>query len=368
MKASKLICLIITIGTGITACHKNTSIHPQRKKIVETVYASGKITADSEYTVFALNAGTITNKLIKEGDTIKKGQLLYIIKNEAPAAKAEAAKIAYSEAQANLSEKSRVLNDLKIAMDNAGVKFINDSLLYARRNNLWKQGIGAQNDVDNAYANYISSFNLKKSAEEKYYATKNDLNVSLANAKSQLASAQNDLSNYFIKSENDGRVYQTFKEIGEAAKVNDALALLGKTSKRIIRLAVDQQDIDKVKIGQEVLLKIDITGNTIYHAIVERIYPMMNEADQTFRVDAFFSDSTHQPYIHSSVEANIIIQTKNNALTIPRLAMVSDDSIMIKQNGKQKTIAVKTGIKTLDEVEIRDGLSETSEIIMPQQK
>lgn len=363
-KAKSLIAVMTLMM--IAACHTSKHIHPQRKNIVETVYASGKIMADSEYTVFALSAGTVIKKLVRDGDTVKTGQLLYLIKYEASSAKLSAAKSAYDEALSNLSEKSRVLTDLKISMANADTKFTNDSLLYIRRTRLWQQGIGVQNDVDNAHANYVTSMNQKKSVEEKYYSTKNDLMVSLANARSQLSSAQNDLNNYFIRSPENGKVYQTLKEQGEAVKLNDAVALLGKNSQRLIRLSVDQQDIDKVKTGQEVLLRTDITGNTIYHARVDWIYPMMNEGDQTFRVDAYFTDGTQLPYTHSSVEANIIIQKKNNALTIPRLAMISDDSVTVNQGGHQKTIAIGTGIRTLDEVEITGGLDESAEIIMPQ--
>ncbi|MBS1914748.1 MAG: HlyD family efflux transporter periplasmic adaptor subunit [Bacteroidetes bacterium] len=360
--------LIIASLLLLAACHRSTAFHPQQKNIIETVYASGKIVADSEYTVYALSAGTVIKKFIKEGDTVKRGQVLYVIKYDVSSAKLDAAKSAYLEAEENLSDKSRILTDLKLAMENAEAKFANDSLLYARRNRLWQQGIGTQNDVDNAYTVYITSLNQKKSSEEKYFSTKNDLHVSLANAKSQLAGAKNDLDNYFVRSDNDGQVYQAFKEIGEAVKINDPIAVLGKSSDRIIRLAVDQQDIDKIKSGQEVLLRTDITGNKIYHGAIERIYPMMNESDQTFRVDALFTDSTHQPYTHSSVEANIIIKKKNNVLTVPRLAMVADDSVLIRENGKSKTIAVRTGIRTLDEVEIIGGLTSSSEVLMPQQK
>ena len=94
----------------------------------------------------------------------------------------------------------------------------------------------------------------------------------------------------------------------------------------------------------------------------------MNEIDQTFRVDAVFSDSTQQPYLHSSVEANIIIQQKNNVLIIPRNALVADDSVQVKQDGKIKTVHVQTGIHTLDDVEISNGLDETSVVLVPMQK
>ena len=143
--------------------------------------------------------------------------------------------------------------------------------------------------------------NQKKSAEQKYYSTLNDIKVSHSNAKSQLTAAGNDLKEYYIRSDRDGVVYQTFKEAGETVHSNDVVALLGDHKERIIRLAVDQQDIDKIRIGQQVLLQADVTGNTIYEAVVIYVYPVMNEVDQTFRVDARFIKLPEQSFIHSPV-------------------------------------------------------------------
>jgi HlyD family secretion protein len=349
----------------ITGCSNNNIVHPQRKNIIETVYASGRIMADSDYTVFALNPGTVIKKLAKEGDHVKKGQVLYVINNTAPAAKLDAANIAYQNARQNLSANSRILSDLKLSMQNAGIKFSNDSLQYTRLKTLWAQNIGTKSSLDNAEVQYRTSSNAKRSAREKYYATVNDLNVSLKNAESQLAGAQNDLNNYIIKAESPGTVYQMMKEKGEAVKANDQLVMLGKTSERIIRLSVDQQDIDRVKADQEVLLKTDATGDHIFKAKIIRIYPTMNEADQTFRVDAVFTGGDSQPYIHTSVEANIIIQHKDNALVIPNRALIGSDSVKVKQGRKSKNIAIKAGIHTLDETEVLSGLNEQSELIVP---
>ena len=360
---NKLYFVLLIISS--IACKHAATIHPQKKDIVETVYASGKIIADSEYSVYALSPGTIVKKLIREGDSVKANQILYLIKHDAQNAKLDAAQNAYSIAQTNLSEQSRILNDLKIAVETAGTKLINDSLQYFRLLNLWKENIGTKSALDNAYNAYVISQNQKKSAIEKYHATQNDLKVTLNNLHSQLSAAQNDLDNYYIKSSNAGTIYKTYKEEGEAVKANDVMAMIGKTNNRIIKLAIDQQDIDRVKIGQEVLLKIDVTGNTVYTATIQRIYPTMNEADQTFRVDAVFKQSANQPFIHSSVEANIIIQKKNQVLVVPRNAVLNNDSLKIKENGEIKTIAVKTGIKTLNDVEVLNGLSENSEIIIP---
>ena len=360
--------LVIILFGSLSACHRSNIIHPQKKDIIETVYASGKILSENEYNVFALNNGTVKEKLVIEGDSVSKDQILYIISNEAPAAKLEAAKSNFENAQSNVSDQSRILNDLKLSMENAHVKFQNDSLQYSRLKNLLAQNATAKSNLDNAYTNYMISLNQKKSAEEKFHLTQNELNVTFHNAKSLVTTAQAELNNFIIRSESHGTVFQTFKEKGEAVHANEIMALIGETNKRIIKLSVDQQDIDKIKTGEEVLLKTDVTGNTIYHATVSRIYPVMNEADQTFRVDAVFKDSIQQQFIHSSVEANIIIQKKSDALIIPRATLVADDSVQIRNNGKIKTVTVKTGIRTLDDVEIIDGLNESSEVILPSQK
>lgn len=352
----------------ITGCKSSITVHPQIKNIIETVYASGKIMADSEYTVYALSPGSVIKKLVKEDDHVKKSQVLYVINNTAPAARLDAADLSYSTARQNLSANSRVLNDLKIDMRNADIKFSNDSLQYSRLKNLWADNIGTKSSLDNAEVQYRTSLNLKQSAKEKYYSTINNLNVSLKNAKSQVATAQNDLNNYTIRAESAGTVYQMMKENGEAVKANEPVAMIGKSADRVIRLAVDQQDIDRIKIGQEVLLKTDASGDKIYKAKVIRTSPVMNEADQTFRVDAGFVTGQSQPYIHTSVEANIIIQRKQKSLVIPSQVLLNGDSVRIKQDGKIKTIAVKTGIHTLDEVEVLSGVDESTDIVVPSQK
>ena len=87
----------------LSSCNHHNIIHPQKKDIVETVYASGKIISNNEYNVYALSSGTVVKKLVKEGDTVNKDEILYVIKNEAPAARLEAARSNYENAKANLS-------------------------------------------------------------------------------------------------------------------------------------------------------------------------------------------------------------------------------------------------------------------------
>lgn len=354
----------LAVITCCLGCNNTPVIYPERKDIIETVYASGKIISANEYKLAALRNGTIIKRLVKDGDTVQRGQLLYVINGEAAKDKFDAALKNYQVVAANLSSQSPLLSDLKLSLQNAAVKCSNDSISYHRYKNLWTQDIGTKSNLDNVYANYLLSRNQKKIAEQKYYAALNDLQVSHSNARSQLTAARQDLNEFFIRSDRDGVVYQTFKEAGETVYANEVVAIMGERGNQVIRLAVDQQDIGKVQTGQQVLLQSDVTGSTIYEAKVSYIYPVMNEQDQTFRVDALFTNQATLSFIHSSIEANIIVQKKNKALVLPRTALTANDSVWIQVKGNREKRGIQTGITTLEHVEIIAGLNEKTPVLL----
>jgi multidrug resistance efflux pump len=355
--------LLLSILVFVSACKRSSTIHPVRKNIVETVYASGSIIPEDEHTVYSLATGTIVEKKVQEGDSLTKNQVIYVVRNDAQSARLEAAKQAFEAASINTSANSPVIADLKLTMQSAESKFRTDSAQYLRYKRLLDSNVITHSQFDDISNAYTISQNNKQSAEERYASTLRDLRVNASNAKSQLAAAENDLDNYYIRTDANGGVFQLLKEVGEAVRVGEPVALLGAKSKRTIKLAVDQQDINKIQIGQQVLLKNDVTGNTVFEAKVVKIYPTMNIADQTFRIDAEFTSASTNSFVHSTVEANIVIQKKSNALVVPRQALLSGDSLTVISSGDKKTISVKVGILTLDDAEILSGVEEQTEVV-----
>jgi multidrug efflux pump subunit AcrA (membrane-fusion protein) len=181
----------------------------------------------------------------------------------------------------------------------------------------------------------------------------------------QFSSAEGLQENNFIRSDCKGIIYQIMTEQGEVVHINQPLALIGDAEKRIIQLVIDQQDINKIKTGQQVLLKTDITGDIIYKASVVKIYSLMNDAGQSFRVDAIFNEKFPYPFIHNAVEANIIVNERKNALVVPRNALTDKDSLLIKTNGRTQKIKIETGISSTDYIEILKGIDETTNVIIP---
>lgn len=359
-----LLLIAITVGS----CNKTKTIHPERKEITEAVYASGFLVPKNEYKVFALGDGFVTAKLKDAGDEIKKGEPVYQIQSDASAARLGASSAAYDYARMNADENSPLLSDLRNKVKSAEAKFRNDSLNYLRFINMLDAGAVTKSQYDQAALSFEVSGNDLKSARENYLRTKEQLKVELKNAQSTLTASGTDLANYTVKSLIDGVVYDTYKDLGEAVRRNDLVALIGEKGNKILELSVDQSDIEKIKIGQEVIVKMDVTGSKIYKAKVTRIYPNMNVNDQSFKVEAEFTDTNNFDFVHSSVEANIIIASKQNALIVPRNVVKADDMVEVKSMGVNKQVKIKKGLENLEFIEVTEGLKEADEVVVPSDK
>ena len=346
------------------ACDNASIIYPVKKDIVETVYASGKIAPASEHWLSAQSNGTILKKLVDDGDTVVKGQSLYIISGEVEHEDYNAALANYNMTSLNLSDHSPVLKDLELVMQTAEVKYREDSTNYCRWKELWENNIGTRSNLDNALSKYRISLNEMEAAEQRYHSMRNELKTSKQNAGSRLASARKALNDVYVRSDQDGIVYKALREAGESVTPNEKLVLLGDAAGRVIELNVDQQDIDRIRTGQHVLLQVDAKDSKIHEAIVSFISPVMNETDQTFRVEAQFKELPAQSFIYRSLEANIVVDTRKQALALPRTALASKDSVWVKKDGKQIKVPVKVGISTLDYIEILSGIDENTAVLV----
>ncbi|MDB5282698.1 MAG: efflux transporter family, subunit [Bacteroidota bacterium] len=352
----------------MVSCSGPKPVKPERKAITEAVYASGYIVPKDEYKLYALSDGYIIAKYKHDGDSIKKGEAIFKVQNDAFSARLSAASTTYDLAKRNSNESSPILMDLKNKVRSAEAKNRNDSINLVRYKNMFAANAVTKTQYDQAELSYEVSTNDLKSTREQYQKTLDQLQVDLKNAQSAMTSSGSDLANYTITSMMDGELYATSKELGEAVRKNDQVAIIGDKGHKLLQLSVDQQDIEKVKTGLPVIVKMDITGGKVYKAKVSKIYPEMNQSDQSFKVEAEFDENYDFNFTHASVEANIIIGHKDNALLIPVAAVRGEDEVEVKALGSNKKVKIKKGMETLEYVEVLEGLSETDEVVLPQQK
>jgi hypothetical protein len=88
----------------------------------------------------------------------------------------------------------------------------------------------------------------------------------------------------------------------------------------------------------------------------------MNERTKTFTIEAEFRRAPPELFPNLTVEANIVLQRKHNILTLPR-NMVTDDGMVTKSNGEK--VAVKTGLKDYQKIEIVSGITAEDELMVP---
>lgn len=333
------------------------------RELTEAVYASGNILPQKEYKLFPMVEGYVVQKLVNDGEAIKKNQVLFILDNDQQKTREQTTERIYGIAAQNLAEDSPALLEMKAIIDNARNKLSNDSLTFVRYKNLIKGNAVPQIEYDRVALAYKNSKNDYLAQIRRYERTKNDLRISLENAKSQYEINAKENSNFVLRSKIDGIVYETYKEQGESVRRGEPVALLGAAESVYIKLAVDETDINKIAIGQEVIVNIDIIKDKIFKAKVKKIYPLLNKADQSFRVDAEFVENYPYKFVGLTVEANIIVHQKAKALVMPKSFLVGEDSVFIKKNGEKLKIKIQKGIENYDWVEIISGVSENSELI-----
>lgn len=345
----------------LAACRSSTeSTFPQRENISESVYASGLIKAAGQYQAFVNASGTVQDLFVKEGDTVAVGTPILSLYNESTRINRELAEVGreYADRRANQSK----LRDLERAIDLAKNKLLNDSLLYARQQSLRSQGIGSAVELEQRKLNFENARTSYQNSVFRYQDLKREIDFNERNASKNLAISKALESELVLKSEMDGIVYSLLKEKGEMVTPQMALAVIGSADDFLLELKVDEYDIVKVRQGQAILVTMDSYRGQVFQAVVSRIYPIMDEKTKSFTVEGVFKNPPPRLYPNLSLEANIVIQSKGGALTIPRAYLLKDSSVVTLAGD---TVLLKLGLMDYEKVEVLEGLDEKTEIIKP---
>lgn len=357
------ISFCLTLLVIFNSCSRNGEFaHPIEKPLMEAVYASGFVVSENEYQAFSQVDGYITEKLVNDGDPVKKGDILFVIEADQQNARYRIARENYELARQNFSESSPVLNELKAAVASAKSKLQFDSVNFVRYTNLLAQNATSRAEYDRFRLTYENSRNDFQLADSRLKKTISQLNTELRNAENQYKIARDESARYTIRSQVDGTVFKTFKENGELIRRTEVVAVVGSAANFYLQLNVDELDIQRIRTGQSVVVKIDAYPQEIFYAEITRIYPLVDGRQQSFRVDAKLKNKLPGGFSGLALEANIIIRQVEQALVIPKSALLAGDSVMIKTGSGQKKIKITKGISTLDEVEVLDGLSTSSEV------
>lgn len=361
----KIIIFLFSTTAFLISCNKgkDQATNPQYTSLTEAVYASGNIYPKNEYKLTANADGFLVRQTAFEGDLVTKNQLIFQLESISQDARLEASGNILRQAESNYGENSPVLAELNSQLRNARTKLSNDSVNFNRYKELYDRNATTRIEYERAELAYQTSKNDVIARQKALQKTRSQLYVDLQNSQSNFRVNAREGDNFRIKSFEAGKIYEIYKKQGELVRRGEQIALIGDANEIYAQLAIDESDFVKVKIGQEVLVKIDVYKDKVFKAKVTKVYPKLNKADQTFRVDAEFMEDKPNAYYGMTLEANIIISQNARVLTIPKNYLVGNDSVWIEENGDKKKIRIVKGVENLDLVEVKGGLTEKSLIV-----
>ncbi len=260
-----IIIALVIKGTGKDEGTKVAVDKASKKDIIEVVSASGKIFPEIEVKVSSDVSGEITDLLVQEGDSVKKGQVLARIYADIYGSMRDRAAASVSQQQAELANSTAALNAFKARLDQA-------KAAYNRNLELHKQKVISRSEFETAEATYRSAQADFNAAEQRINSSK----FSVASAQANLTEANKNLGRTTIVAPMTGSVSllsvkKGERVVGTAQMTGTEMLRIADMSTMEVQVDVGENDIPKVKFGDSAVIEVDAYNNRKFKGIVTQI-------------------------------------------------------------------------------------------------
>lgn len=304
---------------------KEMPVKRQELTITVTATSTGTIKSDREMKITAQRMGRISKLFVEEGDIVKPGSIIAELDTDEAYLNLQMAQASFEKARAVLNEADARLK---------------------RVNELKEKGYTSQNEVDSVRREYdVANANVKEA--------KNSLS---------LAKLNHDYS--FIKSPITGVITTRPVKLGETVAKGSLIANIVSTENLYIEAFIDEADVAKVKLGQEVNISMDAYPGKTFKGEVYMISPVVlggKQETRTFEVRTRFKEKELVIKPGMSADIEIIVDSVRDALVVPSQAVIERDSkkfVFIREGSYAKLIPVKTGRFNWTFTEIVSGIKE----------
>ena len=298
-----IIAVLIAIGvfTGAIGGDKREMITTEKaseKKVVETVTASGKIQPETEVKLSAEVSGEVTELLVKEGDVVKKGQLLVKVRPDVLKSGYDRAVASYSAQKAGVAGASQFLRQSE-------ANFVNAEATYKRNVELFSKKVISASEFDAAKAAYLTAKTNLGKAREDLTSAKFILEQSGANV--QEASAN--LAKATIFAPVDGVISKLSVELGDRIlgtiqNAGTEIMRISNLSSMEVNVDVNENDINRVKVGDSATIEVDAFADKKFKGIVTEIASSSKDVGST--------TSTVDQVTNFNVKVRILAESYSN--------------------------------------------------------
>jgi len=212
-----------------------------------------------------------------------------------------------------------------------------------------------QRDLDRAEKDRTKSDAAQTEYEQRW--------TQLEESKSRLAAQKVRIDQLVLRAPLDGMVLRRDGEVGEIAGPTDVLFWVGPPAPMQVVAEVNEEEINRIAVGQKAYLRSEAFPGQALRATVSRITPKGDPTRKTFRVYLLLPNDTRLR-IGMSVEANIVVREKPQAIVVPDEA-VAGNAVEVLNNGRIQRIPVTIGVRGSRNVEIIGEVSRGVAVLSP---
>lgn len=371
--AGVVIGSIIHSRNSVTAVATGKAV---QQDLIATVSGTGQIKPLTYVNVGATAFGRITHLYVKEGDHVKKGQLIATVESQQPASQVQAQQATIAANKTTVDSFIAAEKTAEANLAEAKADLEQKQLDFQRYQQLYKEQLVAKQDFD-----------AKKALYDVDVATVQQREAALAQAKAQTLSARSQVNQsvatlkgntYSLgltesRAPFDALVTNVPVREGETVVVGiqnaegSTLMTLANMSVITAEVKVDETDIVNVKLGQPVDVTIDAFPGRVLKGHVTEVGDQAllrttglatsqsttgTEEAKDFKVVVTIDNPPGDLRPGLSCNAKITTANKPNVLTIPIQALVERDltaeNTLYKNNGKQSEGGAAAATKTVD--------------------
>jgi HlyD family secretion protein len=361
------LAVLIVLGIGLyasTVYSKKGLVSVQtgqavRQDLTSVVTASGEVKPKNYINIGANAQGDITELLVKEGDKVRKGQLLAKIEDVQPEADVQAQRAALSSAEAQSAASEAAvkasdenINTMKAAVDHDKADLDRMKADYQRAEQLFNEKLGAKQDFEMKKYTYdaqVSAIVESQARVVQAQAQREQTAAQLSSAQRQIAQAKANLTRFddILRKHNafapiDGVVTNLPVRMGESVvpgiqnSEGSTIMTIADMSVITAEVKVDETDIVNIQLGQVADITIDAIPNKVYKGHVTEIgntailrstgvaasqSAISSQEAKDFKVVVAMDNPPDEVRPGLSCTAKITTATRANALTIPIQAL-----------------------------------------------
>lgn len=377
-----VVILLVAFGGNKEDIFQVQTEQSQRKSITQVVSATGKINPVFLVKITAEATGEIVSLLVREGDKVKKGQLLLRIKPDIYEAQKTSAEARLAQTNANLNSTKALLD--KVEAD------------YKRIQGLFQKGLASDSELEASKSTFLQT-------KANYESQKS----SVAQSEASLKEALENLNKTYVYAPINGTISVLDVELNErvigSVFQGTQLLTVADLNQMEATVDVDENDVVLVSVGDTSKIKVDAFGDKEFLGLVTQIGNSakttgLGTQDQVvnFEVKIKLIDPGDQIRPGMSCDADIETETKTNVLAVPiqsvtaRLPGMKKEAeanseqvegeesapkpkngknnkpkevIFVVNDGKAKMVEVRTGISDDTYIEIIEGVKGDEEVI-----